>query len=639
MKIPPKVQIQNIDGEQSVKGSSAEPEKTAAQSLPRQQPSTFELVSAQIRESRAVHVFENVVEFMQHAMSRLLPESEREGPARVVIYPGQFDPFHIDHLREVSGAIGEGEQAVVIPTAGAPGAQEGGRAPDWLRMMIAQTSTSDDQRIRVDNLALRHGFHTATAIIDKVSEDFPADTQLALLIGTDNYNNLSSWIDVEAMLEKVDLIVNHRPGDPIEDRLAALPKSIRADYRIETKDVLVNDITGRRIEFRNIDTQGTSSWDVLGAIQGDAGTSLGGMMAPAAQSLVESQFYPEVDRVERNTYVEFHRALMPKLEDIFGEDTGRRFSADTRLVQTLLQINPGAEDSTARVAEAVFKAARRLDSPLSDHPVIYSQGVKLAQSELFKNPASPKLSGAEQDSNQDNKQGVAYPSSTTVTDSPKAPSGGMNFLRDVLGPLSSGLSRLTARLNMLSPDDEALPMRSGSIGNGLSIEDTVTVYTGVGSSTASEIILGDGFASPADRFGGAGAGDKRIAENGLTMEVIDHLVGDSKQGIFVSASLDPAVARSYAGIGGNVFKSEIPASQVTFANDPGVWAHTTFRNEGNPEAFLHEVIVRRISPEFIRDVEQVMAVDQGVVKMRDYAGARMSLVLGAIGNVLRRLGR
>ena len=113
------------------------------------------VVRARIRNSRGVFAFANVADLIR-GIGRRLRKKDGTPPAHILIYPGKFDPFHKTHLQELQGALDKTEvqRAVVIPTPGPPGTGNNKRSPSWLRMLLIQTSTKDDDRIRVDNFGL-----------------------------------------------------------------------------------------------------------------------------------------------------------------------------------------------------------------------------------------------------------------------------------------------------------------------------------------------------------------------------------------------------------------------------------------------------------------------------------------------------
>ena len=616
--------------------SAPETKPSLALETPAQPPQIGPLASAwaQLRQSAVVHSFQEIGDVIAQTL-RLFPKEARSA-TRVVIYPGQFDPFHVDHLREVAGSLGPGERAVVLPTAGALGSSKEQHAHDWLRIAIARASTKDDGRIRVSNLALRKGFRTAPALIEAMVARYPEGTRLAMLMGSDNYANLAEWRDVEKLLGAVDIIVSHRPGYAIADAKACLPAALAAEYEQVGEGLLVNAKTGRRIELRALETTGIGSHQVLETILGlreDRGSVLE-LMTERGAAWASQHFYPDVDLDARQARWLYPKAVAPALERAFGAEAMAWILADGELFDGLVRLPRDSEEVVASVAGLFLEAAARAPGGLPAHPQIYSRAVALALDPSFREAhremAAPEL--------------FAEP-----TEAKKRPSRAeadvqlLSQVREVFKPLLQRVMAASAKMVLCPADDILLPMAEAAPPATRFPEgQTVRLYLGIGAGANVEAIQREGLSSKAERKEGRDARDARLAAGGPTTAAIQHIIGDSSQGLFVSASLSPQVAKSYAGAGGLFVTLEVPASELTFTNDPALWATTFLRREGNPERFLHEVLLDRVSPEQIAHLERLDAKDLegGFGKLSAYVKSQSKVLAAALrGAVSRATGR
>ncbi|MEM6730150.1 MAG: hypothetical protein AAF658_01265 [Myxococcota bacterium] len=530
---------------------------------------------------------------------------------RVLVYPGQFDPFHRDHLAEIRGAMRPGDEAVVVPLASPKGSAAKQLAPHGLRREIIDAVVRNDSAVEVSSAAERKRLLTAPEIMDAIRGEQRGGKRLALLLGSDNFGNIATWRNAVSLLDTTDLVVNARPGFELDDPLAALPSERQNDYIAINPRLFLNPTTGRTIELKSIPSQDTSSWDVVQAIHG-ADASLEALVpSRRARRLMTQGYYAQLDLDHKSEVHAFTRAVRPALTRVLGDVTGGEFALDRQYLETLRTIPSNAPNLSARVATATVEAAKRSSAGLRAHPFAYSAGVALALDTEFSSALTPASNAAD------------APAPQEWSDASR--SNAVSFIRERFGPLINAIeSRL---LRVAVGESTPTPERSQSPLPGDALVD---LYIGLAPHVDIDALRTHGVLSPLERSKGSAEHRAHLVEAGTERAAMDHVLGHAKQGAFVSATLDPEVAKSYADAGGHLLTAKVPASQVVVTNDPTLWRNTAFAEEGNPEHFLHEVVATRITPEQIQSIQAVTHRDNSAVRLSDYVRSRVRLLRGAL---------
>jgi nicotinate-nucleotide adenylyltransferase len=164
----------------------------------------------------------------------------------VAIYGGSFDPIHNGHLTVINAvtSMASPDELLIFPSKVSPNKTS----------VIA----SDSDRLEMINLALSCINHGNTLIkidpfeltqpapsytirtIRHLKNRYPANTQLALVIGYDNYQHFHLWDDYEHLLSLLThLLIVNRPG--FEQRNAILETHYHHKIKfITTKEIPIS---------------------------------------------------------------------------------------------------------------------------------------------------------------------------------------------------------------------------------------------------------------------------------------------------------------------------------------------------------------------------------------------------------------
>jgi len=184
---------------------------------------------------------------------------DAQGPRRIGIFGGSFDPVHAGHLHAARAARSAFalDRVVFVPAAESPHKVGVRMASGAQRVAMLELAIRGESAFSVSPIELERG--GASYTIDTV-RNLPAaigesaDCALYLIVGSDNVALLPTWREADLLLARVQPIVVHRAGDPrvlLTDLEARFGRDIAAKMRagyIELPPVVVSS-TDLRTRF------------------------------------------------------------------------------------------------------------------------------------------------------------------------------------------------------------------------------------------------------------------------------------------------------------------------------------------------------------------------------------------------------
>ena len=169
--------------------------------------------------------------------------------ARIAVYGGAFDPFHLGHLVPTVRAQETFHfDAVHFVPSGNPPHREGDElTPVTHRLaMVAMATLPYERFFASDDEVFATGFTYTVDTVRRYRERYP-DAVLFFLLGSDSFSQIAGWDRWRELVDLVHLVVLHRPhmwGNVLE---AKVPPELASRMRVVEPFERVPDPDGQTV--------------------------------------------------------------------------------------------------------------------------------------------------------------------------------------------------------------------------------------------------------------------------------------------------------------------------------------------------------------------------------------------------------
>ena len=167
------------------------------------------------------------------------------------ILGGTFDPVHLGHLALAQAALAQlplGE--VLWLPSGSPGHRAAPVASARDRLAMLRLATADDARYRIDASELDRSEPTYTVhTLTRMRAELGRAQPLVLLLGSDSFLSLPSWLRWRELFELAHIAVASRPGNLPSDGGPSPELSAEIVRRSARPEQLAASAAGRIARF------------------------------------------------------------------------------------------------------------------------------------------------------------------------------------------------------------------------------------------------------------------------------------------------------------------------------------------------------------------------------------------------------
>ncbi|MEE8311092.1 MAG: nicotinate (nicotinamide) nucleotide adenylyltransferase [Candidatus Binatia bacterium] len=135
---------------------------------------------------------------------------------RLGILGGTFDPVHLGHLASAHDTAVAFELSRVLLVLSARPPHKRGTRPASIedRLQMLRLAAAEDPLFAISDIEVRRsGPSYMSDTLVELSHERPGD-ELFLILGADAYDLIDTWHRPERLLERANLIVTSRPGEP-----------------------------------------------------------------------------------------------------------------------------------------------------------------------------------------------------------------------------------------------------------------------------------------------------------------------------------------------------------------------------------------------------------------------------------------
>ena len=167
------------------------------------------------------------------------------------ILGGTFDPVHLGHVALAQAALaGLPLSEVLWLPSGSPGHRAAPVASARDRLAMLRLATADNARYRIDESELDRGEPTYTVLtLTRMRAQLGRAQPLVLLLGSDSFLSLPTWLRWRELFELAHIAVASRPGDVPSDGGPSPELSAEIARRSARPEQLAASAAGRIARF------------------------------------------------------------------------------------------------------------------------------------------------------------------------------------------------------------------------------------------------------------------------------------------------------------------------------------------------------------------------------------------------------
>ncbi|MDH4226397.1 MAG: nicotinate-nucleotide adenylyltransferase [Deltaproteobacteria bacterium] len=213
---------------------------------------------------------------------------------KAALYGGAFNPVHYGHLRiaeEVREALAL-EKVIFMPLFNPPHKSGDAMVSPEARLEMLNAAIAANPGFEVSDMEIKRGGLSYT--IETVRELIKGGIEPTVIMGSDQFNVITSWCAYEELILTADIAVVGRPGVITKKVAEALPVELARKFWYDNKSGAYRTDAGRAIYFVDTTPMEISSSAIRALVK--EGRSIKYLVPEAVAKLISSRgFYKKGD--------------------------------------------------------------------------------------------------------------------------------------------------------------------------------------------------------------------------------------------------------------------------------------------------------------------------------------------------------
>ena len=169
----------------------------------------------------------------------------------IAIMGGTFNPIHFGHLRiaeEVREAF-DIDRVLFIPTFHPPHKDNGSLIPPEHRLEMVKLAIKDNPFFETSDIEIKRGGRSYSVItLRELREQYPG-TDFSFIVGTDSFNDITTWCEYEKLFKLTNFIVIPRPGYAVKKIGEVLPVELAKKFWYDAEQGVYSNNDGRFVAY------------------------------------------------------------------------------------------------------------------------------------------------------------------------------------------------------------------------------------------------------------------------------------------------------------------------------------------------------------------------------------------------------
>lgn len=178
----------------------------------------------------------------------------------IAIMGGTFNPIHIGHLRiaeEARETFGL-DKVFFIPTYKPPHKDNGSFISPEHRLEMVRLAIKDNPLFEASDIEIKRGGRSYSVVtLRELREQYP-ETDFSFIVGTDSFNDITTWCEYEELFKLTNFIVIPRSGYAVKKIGEVLPVELARKFWYDAKQGVYSNDEGRFVAYRETTLFGIS---------------------------------------------------------------------------------------------------------------------------------------------------------------------------------------------------------------------------------------------------------------------------------------------------------------------------------------------------------------------------------------------
>jgi len=183
----------------------------------------------------------------------------------IAVFGGTFNPVHIGHLRAAEEAREACalDRVIFMPANIPPHKADPDLAPARLRLEMVKLAIEGNPAFEASGMEIDRGGRSFTIdTVRALKAEGGEGLKVSLIIGSDSFNDITTWCEYEALLEQASLIIAPRPGHPAKKPAEALPVELARSFWYDSASGSYVNQRGTSLVFLGAELLDVSSSDI-----------------------------------------------------------------------------------------------------------------------------------------------------------------------------------------------------------------------------------------------------------------------------------------------------------------------------------------------------------------------------------------
>lgn len=182
----------------------------------------------------------------------------------IAIMGGTFNPIHLGHLRipeEVREYLNI-DQILFIPTFMPPHKNNGSLISPEDRLEMVKLAIKDNPNFQVSDMEIKRGGRSySIETLQALQKEMP-EAEISFIVGTDSFNEITTWCEYERLFELANFIVVPRHGYPVKKIAEVLPDKTARQWTYDPEKDAYAHKNGKTVTYLKTTLMDISASDI-----------------------------------------------------------------------------------------------------------------------------------------------------------------------------------------------------------------------------------------------------------------------------------------------------------------------------------------------------------------------------------------